>query len=90
MTSLPNSPDVRPNQLWAAADPRYRGRTLRVQQIVGDKALCVVETNTNQLQALVDAGAANRPDMRGRTVRIRLDRLRPNRTGYRLVKETDR
>ena len=90
MTSLPSTPDVQPDQLWAAADPRYQGRTLRVQQIVGDKALCVVETNTHRQQALVDAGATNRPDMRGRTVRIRLDRLRPNRTGYRLVKETGR
>lgn len=80
---------VRPGQLWAATDPRHRGRTLRVQEIVGDKALCVVVSNTDRLQAAVNAGAPGRADMRGRFTRIRLDRLRPNRTGYRLVKDAE-
>lgn len=60
-----------------------------MQEIVGDKALCVVVSNTDRLQAAVNVGAPGRPDMRGRFTRIRLDRLRPTRTGYRLVQDVD-
>lgn len=90
MTTTTGAPPVRPGQAWADTDPRHRGRTIRVEEIVGEKALCIIVTNRHEQQALVDGGVANRPDMRGRRTRIRLDRLRPNRTGYRLIKDAER
>lgn len=89
MTVTASAPSVLPGQVWADVDPRRRGRTIRVEEITGDKSLCMILTNTDQLQALVDAGAPNRPDMRGRRTRVRLDRLRPTRTGYRLVRDAE-
>jgi hypothetical protein len=71
--------DVQIGQLWVDNDPRLaqegRKRYVRVtgflRDTAGDKAVC---------QAWYDeVGAACR------TVRIRLDRFRPNASGYRLA-----
>jgi len=81
--------DVKPGQTWADNDARSVGRTLRVERIDGDKALCVVLTNTTQAQQQIDAYAGRScpwaRDRRGKTVRIALARFRPVSSGYRLV-----
>ncbi len=83
---------VEPGQVWADNDPRAAGRTLRVDTIDGDKAICTVLTNTNETQAYLDrpdtkpaymAGAYS--DRRGTQTRVALKRFAPTSTGYRLV-----
>jgi hypothetical protein len=77
---------VRPGQVWADANPRQAGRTLRVERIechilqVGSllaevpHAVCTVLTR------------ADGDDRRtGHQVTIRVSRMRPTSTGYRLV-----
>ena len=96
--------EVRPDQVWADNDPRSAGRTVRVLALTTDAAgreVARVETLTNADcdQALIDThGAAAGgtyvgrtyvpKDCRGRTSTIRVDRMRPTSTGYRLVHET--
>lgn len=38
--------EVRVGSVWADNDPRSAGRTLRVERVDGDKAVCTVLTNT--------------------------------------------
>ena len=86
--------DVRPGQIWADADPRSAGRTIRVDEIVGDKARCTVLTNYDETQAYVD-NPDSKPtymanayrDRRGKVTTISLKRFVPNSTGYRLVED---
>jgi hypothetical protein len=86
--------DVKPGQIWADNDPRAAGRTIRVDAIDGDKAICTVVTNTNETQAYVDSPASKPTymasaysDRRGRQTRISLTRFVPNSTGYRLLED---
>jgi hypothetical protein len=73
--------NVKPGQIWADSDPRSAGRTLRVVRVEGGKAVCTVLTNS-------DATGWARRDMRGTTTRVSVSRMRPTRTGYRLISDT--
>lgn len=83
-------PTVRPGQVWADNDRRAKGRTLRVDAIDGDKAVCTILTNSDAAQSNLDRGDPWTVDMRGKTTRVALRRLRPSSTGYRFVQEGDR
>ena len=72
--------DVKPGQCWADNDPRSEGRTLRVESIEGDKAVCTILTNCDSYK-----GSAWQRDMVGKTTRISLSRFKPTSTGYRLL-----
>lgn len=71
---------VKPGQVWIDNDPRCRGRRrLKVEYIVGDDegrsvAVCKV---------LTDYWGKPVPSYR-KPVRIRVDRMKPTSTGYRL------
>lgn len=82
-------PTPEPGQIWADNDPRCEGRTIRIEHIVDGKATCTVLTNRTAAQDELDRGRTYLTDRRGTTVGIRLDRLRPTSTGYRLVQHTD-
>jgi hypothetical protein len=87
-----------PGQVWADNDPRSAGRTLRVDRIDGDKAVCTVLTNAAGTQRWLDEvhqeatrSAAPAPagiyagDQRGKVTRVAVRRMRPAGTGYRFV-----
>ncbi|MGR6924264.1 hypothetical protein ACU635_59225 [[Actinomadura] parvosata] len=95
-TSAAEPPAVRAGQVWADNDPRAAGRTLRVERLDGDQAICMVLTNSDSTQRHLDAYARPRPhsnrpilrDTRGTLRRIALSRFRPTSTGYRLVEDS--
>lgn len=68
--------EVKPGQVWADNDPREEGRTLRVERIEDDKAICTVLSNRSVGSYTASVG---------RITRISLRRFRPTSTGYRLV-----
>lgn len=80
---------VKPGQIWADNDPRSAGRTLRVDAIEGERAVCTVLTNDTDTQTALDGGVnilGYKPkDTRGKTTRISVARFQPTRTGYRLI-----
>jgi hypothetical protein len=86
--------EVRVGQVWADNDSRCHGRTLRIDAVDGDTAVCTVLTNTTEVQAYV-AQPASKPtwtknsyrDRRGTRTRIKLSRFRPTATGYKLVRD---
>lgn len=90
---------VRPGQVWADNDPRTPGRTIRIDSVDGDTAVCTVLTNDDPSQALIDThgspGKSGRylgriwvpGDRRGTTTRVKLTRLRPTSSGYRLLQD---
>lgn len=84
---MPETPTVRPGQIWADNDWRSEGRTLRVERIDGDRVLCRILTNSDDQQWRLDNSAWRAQDRRGKTVSIALGRMRPTSTGYRLVQE---
>ncbi|WP_137726494.1 hypothetical protein [Prescottella subtropica] len=64
-------------QVWADNDPRVHGRTIAVDAIDGDKAICTV---------LVPA--YDNPNGRsGHAVKIAVRRFKPTSTGYRLIRD---
>lgn len=69
--TIPNT--VKVGQIWADNDPRSKPRTVRVIEIIGEKA--VVEV------VVPAASAVNK----GARTRGALKRFRPIMTGYRLV-----
>lgn len=71
------TPTVRPGQVWADNDPRMQGRTIEILSITQDRVM--VKTLTTARNSVNAKVGATRP--------IRLDRLRPTSTGYRLVSE---
>lgn len=88
-----DTPAVKVGQIWADNDPRSEGRTLRVDQFENgwryDRrsrqtvpvrvACCTVLTPANEY-----------PDApTGHCVKIRVDRMQPTSTGYRLVSDAD-
>jgi hypothetical protein len=81
--------EVRPGQVWADNDPRSAGRTLRVDSIDGGKAICTILTNSSDEQAAIECPPGSLgytpKDTRGKTTRISLSRIKPTRTGYRLI-----
>lgn len=87
--------EVKPGQCWADNDPRAAGRTLRVDAINGDKAVCTVLTNADDTQEYVDhpdrnpfAATGAYSDRRGKQTRISLARFKPTSTGYRLIEDS--
>lgn len=84
---MSTTPEVKPGQVWADNDWRSRGRTLRVLSIDGEHAVCEVLTLSIQQQRMVDQGSAWANDVRGKTRRIALRRMKPTHTGYRLVED---
>ena len=78
-TTPSSSTSLRVGQVWADNDPRVKGRTVKVEAIEGEKALCRV------LAAPFDS-----PETRtGHTTRISARRFTPTSTGYRLIREAD-
>jgi hypothetical protein len=84
-------PDVRLGQVYADNDQRQAGRTLRVDGIEADRAICTILTNSDETQEQIERIRDwYRPqDMRGKTVRIKLARFVSNSTGYRLVQDVE-
>jgi len=78
-------PDVRPGQVWADNDPRSTGRTIRVERIVRNEALCTILTNRNDVQRKLDRGDSLVRDRHGKQTSISLVRFHPTSTGYRLI-----
>lgn len=86
--------DVKVGAIYADNDPRSAGRTLLIDAIDGDQAVCTVLTNSDEVQAYFDnTGPKPRwapedlKDRRGKQTRIRLARFAPTSTGYRLISE---
>lgn len=71
--------EIRVGQTWADNDPRSEGRTLKVV------ALEMGYVRRVQCEVLTDPGGE--PPRRAREVHIKVDRLHPTSTGYRLVSE---
>lgn len=79
---------VRPGQIWADDDPRHSRRTLRVERLENrlhgsgslraeaQYAVCVVLTDSS-----------GKPTRARRETAIRLSRMRPGSSGYRLVQD---
>ncbi len=86
---MPDLPDVRPGQVWADNDWRQAGRTLRVVDLVHD-SLRGGEL-TAVLEVLTDRSPTrNYPaglSQVGKRVRVRVRRMRPTSTGFRLLTE---
>ena len=82
---------VRPGQVWADNDPRAAGRTLRVEQVNDGVATCTILTNSTNAQAALDGEDSALTwmpkDTRGRIAEITAARMRPTRTGYRLIRD---
>lgn len=71
--------DVQVGQVWADNDPRVAGRTIKVEAIDGNKAVCrVLATPFDYPQGRT-----------GHTTKIALRRFKPTTTGYRLIREAD-
>lgn len=81
MSIKTTAPKVRIGSVWADNSVYSRGRHIRVEAIEDDYAICLVLTNSDQVQRDLDSKAEcgwpfNARDMRGGTTRIRLDRFR--------------
>lgn len=74
---MSDATEVRPGQVWADNDKRAKGRTVTVKYL---------ETHTDPFSHR-KITRANVLDSRGRVSRIRVDRFRPNSTGYRLIED---
>lgn len=83
-TLTPAPGQVKPGQVWADNDPRSEGRTLRVDEIDGEFAVCTILTDANP--ELRWAGAKSTV---GRATRIRLRRFRLVSTGYRYLRDAE-
>lgn len=68
---------IRPQQVWEDADPRSKGRTIRVNSIDGRYAQCEVLTGNGGIKP------------KRKSARILLDRLHPTATGYRLIENPE-
>lgn len=80
--------EVKVGQVWADNDKRAAARTLKVIRVEADtrkgvakpgEAVAVCEVLTDRKDVAVGQSQV------GRIVRIRVDRMRPTSTGYRLV-----
>jgi hypothetical protein len=81
---------VKPGQIWADNDKRQQGRTLLVERVDGDRALCRILTNRDVVQRDIERHyAAGMQDRHGKTVSVAVARMRPTSTGYRLVQAVD-
>lgn len=89
---MTDQPTVRPGQIWADNDKRSEGRTLRVETVINvdgkpHSARCTVLTNSDNVQKSLDAGHLISVDARGKKTTIRVTRMRPTSTGYRLIQD---
>lgn len=66
---------VKAGQVWADNDRRSQGRTLRVLDVIDDRAICEVLTPADK--------AVNKRV--GHKASIKISRMRPTSAGYRLV-----
>lgn len=78
---------VTPGSVWA--DLQAHGRTVVIDAIDGEHAICTTLTNSHEVQRVIDlpkeiTHSASR-DMRGTTHRISLDRFRPTCKGFEFV-----
>lgn len=90
MSTLTIAPEI--GQVWADNDQRSAGRTLLVTAVSthGGGTGYVearVLTNSATTNRLITQGDAR--DVRGRATRLKAARLRPTRTGYRLLGKLD-
>jgi len=81
---------VTPGSIWA--DQQALGRTVLVEAIDGEHAICTTLTNSQEVQRVIDlprqVTCSNPRDMRGTTHRIKLDRFRPTCKGFVFVTAT--
>ena len=76
---VPTNSPVQVGQVWADNDPRVYGRTVKVEAIDGDKAVCrVLATPVDYPQGRT-----------GHTTKISIGRFKPTSTGYRLIRDAD-
>lgn len=72
---------VQVGQMWAANDPRAKGRTIQVKKIEPPHAICKIVTNRDGW----DKEAWKTKSMIGREVKIKLRRFTPTSSGYKLL-----
>lgn len=87
--------EVKVGQVWKDNDKRCQGRTIRVEKIEHDSrhsvdgpvafAVCITLTESHERAAR--AGSPNYRSTVGRVVRLRVDRMRPTATGWKLIKQ---
>jgi hypothetical protein len=88
-----DQPAIRTGQIWADNDKRNKGRTLRVDHVTttldGEpfKVFCTILTNSDEVQASLDAHPNSYIDRRGKQTAIDVSRMRPTSTGYRLIQD---
>lgn len=82
---------VRPGQTWAACDRREAGRTLRVDRIEDHERLAgTLRADVPYAVCTVLTPPTDHPEVRtGHQVTIRVSRMRPTSSGYRLVADVD-
>lgn len=82
------SDEPRIGDVWADNDPRYSGRTFRIDRFERDVAICTVLTDRDDTPE--DLSALHGRRLRaGKTTRIRTDRLRDIASGYRLLRRAE-
>lgn len=79
MTSAAGTPAPAVGQVWADNDKRSYGRLLRIVEIDATHATVALVSPRDRGVSSAEAG---------RRTRIRLDRLKPTSTGYRLITDT--
>jgi hypothetical protein len=81
---------VSPGQVWADADIRAAGRTLRIDEVDGKIVVATILANSSDIQANLDAGEIYPLDRRGKTTVISLARFaQSNSRGYRLISQPE-
>jgi hypothetical protein len=78
-------PAVKAGSVWT--DNIRTGRSIQVERIEHDYAVCKTLTNSREVQRLLDVApqggfGLNTRDMRGSIARIRLNRFRPVANGF--------
>jgi hypothetical protein len=79
---MPETPDVRVDQVWQDADPRLERHGI-------DRRVRVVEVDDTHatVERFIPPGAEHLHTRPSRRTRIRLDRFRETSTGYRIVED---
>lgn len=88
---MSDAPTVRVGQVWADNDKRSAGRHLLVVAIEPARPATVGTVPAKAVVEQCDAAGTVHRDGTGRAkrTRVRLDRLKPTSTGYRLVKDVE-
>ncbi|MFD8562139.1 hypothetical protein ACFV1N_33060 [Streptosporangium canum] len=90
---IPPTHPVTPGSVWRDRGDLFGMRTLRVESIEGERAVCTTLTNSYEVQRALTLAAerpegsplSNARDMRGSITRILLDRFRPTASGFDFV-----